>query len=179
MLLICGIFISHYDFASQRGAGVNTGAGEKILICVGHGGEKRESTVTSQRGSGPGDYFYEKYRHFIEKDVWSTCWLKHSRHSCAMLLSSHSSSSCCLGCSSLASASMSWSGTDTTLISKFTARSTTVSCEFAAAREDGCDFSVLLLWTDLPGAGEGLAVGYPPRCFLQTLPGCLCTGRKP
>lgn len=46
MLLICGIFIFHDDFASQMGAGVNTGAGEKILICVGLGGEKREPTVT-------------------------------------------------------------------------------------------------------------------------------------
>lgn len=69
MLLICGIFISHCDFASQRVAEVNTGAGEKILICVGLGGEKRESTVTSQRGSGLGDYFNKKCSHFLEKDL--------------------------------------------------------------------------------------------------------------
>lgn len=71
MLLICGIFISHDKFASQRGAGVNTGAGEKILICVGPGGEKREPTVMllSQKGSELGDYFYEECRHFLEKDL--------------------------------------------------------------------------------------------------------------
>lgn len=54
MLLICGIFISHDDFASQRGAGVNTGAGEKILVCVGLGGKKRELTVTVSEGQWPG-----------------------------------------------------------------------------------------------------------------------------
>lgn len=50
MLLICGIFVSHGDFTSQRGAEVNTGAGGKILICVGLGGEKREPTVTVTEG---------------------------------------------------------------------------------------------------------------------------------
>lgn len=32
------------------GAGVNTGAGEKILICVGLGGEKKEPTITVSKG---------------------------------------------------------------------------------------------------------------------------------
>lgn len=54
MVLICGIFISHGDFASQRGAGVNTGAGEKILICVALGGEKRQPTVAVSEGQWAG-----------------------------------------------------------------------------------------------------------------------------
>lgn len=54
MLLICVIFISNDDFASQRGTGVNTGAGENILICVMLGGEKREPTVTVSEGQWAG-----------------------------------------------------------------------------------------------------------------------------
>lgn len=45
MLLICGISISHDDFASDMGAPDKTGAGE-ILICVRLGGEKEEAIVT-------------------------------------------------------------------------------------------------------------------------------------
>lgn len=61
-------------------------------------------------------------------------------------------------------------GWHTTLISKSAVWSSTVSCEFTAAREDGCDFRALLLWTDLPGADEGLAAGYQRRHFLQRFP---------
>lgn len=58
--LICGISISHDDFASERGAGVKTGAGE-ILIHVELGGEKREATVTlSERQWAGGLFLWEE-----------------------------------------------------------------------------------------------------------------------
>jgi len=56
ILLICGISISCDDFTAERGAGVKTGAGE-ILICVGFGGEKRETTVTVSERQGAGGQF--------------------------------------------------------------------------------------------------------------------------
>lgn len=48
--------MSHDDFASERGAGVKTGAGE-ILIHVELGGEKREATVTLSEGQWAGGPF--------------------------------------------------------------------------------------------------------------------------
>ena len=56
MLLICGIPISHADFPSQRGAGVETGAGE-ILIRVGlgvGGGEKAGHCYCLREAMGRG-----------------------------------------------------------------------------------------------------------------------------
>lgn len=47
--------------------------------------------LLSQRGNGREDCLYAKCRHFLEQNLWSTCRVKHSRHSCAVLLSSRSS----------------------------------------------------------------------------------------
>lgn len=87
MLLMCGISISCDSFSSERKAEIKTGV-EEISLCVEPLRRRRGPLLLSQGGSGQGNYWYENRRCFLERDLLSTCWLKHSRHSCTMLLSS-------------------------------------------------------------------------------------------
>lgn len=73
-------------------------------------GRRGRPPLLSPGGQGQEDYFYEQCRHFLERDLLSTCWPKHSWHSCTVLLSSHSPRYS-LGYGSLALASGSFSAT--------------------------------------------------------------------